>query len=52
MSEFGVRKDLLIISVPTEKMGDLVVPQIHLKKVQVQASFMSMEGKMGEAKGD
>lgn len=52
MSAFGVRKDLLITSVPAGKMGDLVVPQIHLKKVQVQASFMSMEGEMGGAKGD
>ena len=30
MSEFGVRKTLLIEKTPTEKMGDRVVPQIHL----------------------
>ena len=30
MSVFGVRKGLLIKKTPTEKMGDIVVPQIHL----------------------
>nr|KAF6474774.1 hypothetical protein HJG63_010931 [Rousettus aegyptiacus] len=39
MSEFGVRKGLLIKKVPTEKMGDPLVPQIHLKKIQNSAFF-------------
>ena len=30
ISEFGVRKVLLIEKAPTRKMGDLMVPQIHL----------------------
>lgn len=34
MSEFRVRKILLITKAPTEKIGALVVLQIHLKKVK------------------
>lgn len=30
MSEFGIRKCLLIEKTLTEKMGDPVVPQVHL----------------------
>ena len=30
MSEFGVRKGLLMEKVPTERLGDLMMPQIHL----------------------
>lgn len=33
LSEFGVRKDLLIEKAPTQIIGALVLPQIHLKKV-------------------
>lgn len=52
MSKFGVRKDLLIINVPTEKMGNPVVPQILLSMYRVQDSFMSRQGKVGGAGGD
>lgn len=45
MSEFGVRKILLITKTPTEKIGALVVPQIHLKKVKSSA-FYYVKGKM------
>ena len=39
LSEFGVRKGLLIKKAPTHKMGALVSPQIHLKKVQILGFF-------------
>ena len=39
MSEFGVKKDLLIKKAPAEKIGTLVVSQIHLKKVQSSGFF-------------
>lgn len=51
MSEFRVRKDLLIEKAPAEKMGHLMVTQIHLK-YRVEASFMSREGEVGGARGD
>lgn len=34
ISEFGLRKGLLIKKMSTEKMGVLAVPQIHLKRVE------------------
>ena len=46
-SEFGVRKGFLI-----KKMGALVVPHFHLKKVQ-SSGFLYIKGrKMGGAVGD
>ena len=39
MLKFGVRKGLFFEKVPTEKMGGLVVFQIHLKKVQTLGFF-------------
>ena len=43
-AESGVRKGLCI-----ERVYALELPQIHLKKARVQASFMPREGKMGGA---
>lgn len=48
MLEFGVRKVSLIEKDPTEKMGAVVIPQIHQRKYRVHTSFMSREGEMGE----
>lgn len=42
----------MIEKAPTEEMGDLVVPQIHLKKVQVQAFLCQKKEKMEGARGD
>ena len=39
MSKIGVREDLLIKKVSINKMGVLVVPQIHLTKVQCSGFF-------------
>lgn len=50
ISEFAARKVLLIRKASTEKMRDLVIS--ILRKYEVQAFFMSREGKMGEARGD
>lgn len=47
MSEFGDRKGLLIERVPTEKMVDFVVPQIHLKNVQSSNFFYVNGGENG-----
>ena len=48
MSEFGVRKVLLIKKVPTRKMGALIFKSI-LRKYRVLASFMSRKGTTGGA---
>lgn len=47
-SEFGVRKVLL--RKPTKKMGDLVVPQLHLKKVESSEFFYVKKRENGRDK--
>lgn len=44
MLEFGIRKGLLIKKAPTEKMGDLVMPQTHLRKEQ-SSVFLYVKGR-------
>lgn len=39
MSQFGVRKGLLIQEAAAKKMGVLVLPQIDLKKVECSGFF-------------
>lgn len=52
MSDFGVRKCLLIKKAPTEKMEtQIVVPKLHFEKVQGEF-FMLREGDMGGARSD
>lgn len=46
MSEFGVKKGLLIEKEPTKKMGDLKVLQTHLPKIQGSGFFNVREGKI------
>lgn len=46
MTEFGVLKNLLIKKMPTEKIEALVVPQIHLTKVQSAGFFFVKRGEM------
>ena len=52
MSEFGVKKGLLIAKVPTKKMGDPVWLKSILRTYRVEASFTSGEGGMEGARGD
>ena len=52
MSEFGVKKGLLIAKVPTKKMGDPVWLKSILRMYRVEASFTSGEGGMEGARGD
>lgn len=49
-SGFGVKKGLLIKKAPTEKMKDLMVPQINLRKVQNLGLFY-VKGK-GQGRGN
>lgn len=46
MTELGVMKGLLIEKMPTEKIGALVVPQIHLTKVQSAGFFFVKRGEV------
>ena len=48
MSEFGLRKGLLMEKAPIKKLGDLILKSF-LRKYRVQASFRAREGKMGGA---
>lgn len=52
MSDFVVRKGLLIEKVPTHENGDLVVFQIHLLRAQNSGLFYVREGRMEETRGD
>ena len=52
MSVFRARQGLFGEKAPTKKMGGLVVPQTHLKKVQNSGFFMSREVETGGARGD
>ena len=49
ISEFGVRKGLLIEKMPNERTGALVFKSIF-QKYRVQACFMPREGEMGGAR--
>lgn len=48
MSEFEVSEGLLIKKAPSQTIRALILKYI-LRKYRVQASFMSIEGKMGRA---
>lgn len=48
-SEFGLKKGLLIKKVPTKKLGDIVVLQSYLEKVQ-SLDFLYVKGR-GKWKG-
>ena len=48
MSGFGVRKGVLIEKVPTKKMGALIVPPIHLPKVQSLGFLYGLGKETGE----
>lgn len=52
MSRFGVRRGSAIETAAVERMGTLVVPQTHLSQVRSEAACMSVEGRVGEARGD